>query len=90
MNRIDPNNQEFRNSFHEIRVINRETEKAVAVTATVEDLNSRRPRREVLVWLPKSQLRDGMVPGWLIENKASEILRNANGQNAVFLCGYEF
>ncbi len=62
---------EFRNDFHPIKIV-RETEKAVAATASWMDgycVNE----GEQLAWFPKSQVQDGAVPGWLILAKAREI-----------------
>ena len=63
----------FKDGFHDLPLIERETEKAVAVNATL----TREATDEVIsrmVWFPKSQLKNGQAPGWLINAKLKRLL----------------
>jgi hypothetical protein len=62
----------FRNEAHRVSVA-RETEKAIGVTAVYGDGAFVHEGLEKLVWFPKSQVREGKVPGWLILAKAREL-----------------
>ena len=77
---IRDNTRAFRDGRHAVK-IERETEKAIACKAYFEDgyctIDGER-----LAWFPKSQVRDGAVPGWLIIAKAQELgERLIGGQN---------
>lgn len=67
----------WKNAFHPIGPVVRETEKAVAVEAVIACETTDQTAR-VLCWFPKSQLRDGQAPGWLILAKAEQA-RNERG-----------
>lgn len=61
----------WRNSFHQVAIA-RETEKAVAVEADVEIANLEKSTRRTL-WIPKSVMKDGGVPGWILDKKVQEM-----------------
>lgn len=80
----------FKNEFHAIQVA-RESEKAVAITVRIDLCDIERDITR-LVWLPKSQLKDGAAPGWLLLAKRAELrdeLRNAGSAIIEFFGGVE-
>ena len=84
--------KEWKNAFHNIGAPVRETEKAVAIEARWHEPNTDQSGKR-LVWFPKSQIKDGAVPGWLIEAKARELREAISRQYAAFkieLAGREF
>jgi hypothetical protein len=60
----------YANAFHAITVVF-ETEKAVGVNVVIEFVNAGHSKI-VTVWVPKSTLKDGMAPGWLLDSKLNE------------------
>ena len=82
-----------RQELIELGEIVRETEKAVAVTADWEDLDTKKTG-ERLAWFPKSQVKDGKAPYWLIEAKAVEVWQSVSDLEypdlKVSLCGRNF
>ena len=82
-----------RQELIELGEIVRETEKAVAVTATWQEFNVEKAGGK-LVWFPKSQITDGKVPYWLVEAKAVEVCNSAGFPDwdtlEVSLCGRTF
>lgn len=62
---------DFKSGYHEIE-IERETEKAVAVKVCFDAYNVERDVVR-LAWIPKSLLRDGKAPGWVLLDRANKI-----------------
>lgn len=63
---------EYRNGFHTLPTIVRETEKAVAVEAA--GLGRHGGDFTATLWFPKSMLNEaGQAPGWMIIKKLEEI-----------------
>jgi hypothetical protein len=73
----------FANDFHLIGLVQRETDKAIAVQADWDEHCSDQSGKS-LVWFPKSQLVDGQAKGWLIEAKARELRERLTRMNATF------
>jgi len=61
----------FQDGYHCLE-IERETDKAVAVKAFCEECVSDQVITR-LAWFPKSVMREGKIPGWLIDRKREEI-----------------
>lgn len=66
-------NKSYRDDYHEVGNRVKESEKAAAFRAIIRGSQSEE-EIEKLVWFPKSQMRDGKVPGWLIEERKKELL----------------
>jgi len=84
---------EFRNEYHSIGEIARESDKVVAVEARIdEECTDQSITR--LIWLPKSQIKDGQVQGWLLQTKVEDLLNQVRMSNGgcytVYLCGKTF
>lgn len=70
----------FRDSYHDLGKIARETEKAIAIGVTIfEEHTDQSINRQA--WFPKSLLRYGKAPGWFIEKKANELIDDNRMQN---------
>lgn len=65
--------REAREAFYRIPVV-RETDKAVAAPVGFENVFTEWSG-EKMIWFPKSVLRDGAAPGWMILQKLRELLR---------------
>ena len=69
--------RDFRNGLHEVKV-SRQSEKSIACEVEFEDgsgtINGKR-----FAWFPKSQVRNGKVPGWMILSRAEEVARKLIG-----------
>jgi hypothetical protein len=59
-------------AYHALTVV-RETEKAVAIAVEIDLVNMERTVSR-LAWFPKSVLRDGAAPGWMIRNKINDLM----------------
>lgn len=59
--------------YFQIPKIEKETEKAVAFNIEIELCNLERTVQR-LCWIPKSMIKNGAVPGWLLEKKGIEII----------------
>jgi hypothetical protein len=57
--------------------IERETDRAYGVTVEIECPNTNAFKTK-LVWFPKSQIKDGKVPAWLLNAKIKEINEAVN------------
>lgn len=80
LKQVRDTDREFKNGLHSVR-IERETEKAIACRADFED-GSCTIDGQRLAWFPKSQVKEGKVPGWLILAKARDLAENIiGGQN---------
>jgi hypothetical protein len=75
--------KEFKNSYHPLGEISKESEKAVAIQAHWENFASEQSG-SALVWIPKSQIKDGAVPGWLLQAKARELKERLTRQFTTF------
>jgi len=64
--------KKWADDFHKVLEIAKETEKAIAVNAHFDAYNIERDITR-LVWIPKSLMKAGCVPGWFIAKKISEI-----------------
>lgn len=77
---IKADNRTWDNEYHAFTMA-RESEKAVAISGVARD-GSYTQEIDFLIWVPKSVLRDGKVPGWIIWKKLAEagerILGNKN------------
>ena len=71
--------REWLNSYHTIKSVKRETEKAVAVEANFDAYNLERDFSR-LIWIPKSLLKNMAVPGWFIAKKVREVAENLTEQ----------
>jgi len=69
--------RDWKSDFHEITTI-RETEKAVAVQVAF-DCDRIDTTMTRTAWIPKSVLRDGKAPGWILEAKAREAKAELTG-----------
>ena len=63
--------QEWRNGFHRVTKIARETEKGIGVISRWEVCNIGKAIHKLL-WFSKSQLQNGSLPGWLIAARIRE------------------
>lgn len=63
--------RDFKNGFHEYGFV-KETEKAVGLEVVGEIPNLETSFKRI-IWIPKSVMRDGKVPGWIIEKKIAEM-----------------
>jgi len=63
--------RQWLNELHPVEFC-RETEKAVAAEASLDFYNVEKNLTK-LVWFPKSQIKDGKIPGWLIRCKKREL-----------------
>ena len=73
----------FANEFHSIGLVQRETEKDVAVQADWSEECSDQAGKAT-IWFPKSQLVDGQAKGWLIEAKARELRERLTRMSVTF------
>ena len=64
--------KKWANDFHKVIEIAKETEKAIAVKAYFDAYNIERDITR-LIWIPKSLMKDGCVPGWFIAKKITEL-----------------
>jgi hypothetical protein len=85
--------RDFKNSHHSVGSIIRETEKAVAVRATIyEECSDQEVTR--LAWFPKSQIKNAQAPGWLFLAKAKDLLElvrmPVGGTYTVTISGMDF
>lgn len=72
---------EYRDSFHTLPTIVRETEKAVSVEAA--GLGRHGGEFTATLWFPKSLLNEaGQAPGWMIVKKLEEITGLIDDSNA--------
>lgn len=81
----------FKNDLHPVMAA-RESEKAIAVEARWENFASDQSGKR-LVWFPKSQVKDGKVPGWLIQAKAKEMRDALTSSSTAFeidISGFKF
>lgn len=62
----------FRNGYHTLENLVRETEKAAAISISFETVHTEKIIRRLL-WLPKSLLKDARAPGWFLLKKVDEI-----------------
>ena len=85
--------RDFKNGMHDVGSIIRETEKAIAVRATIyEECSDQEVTR--LAWFPKSQIKNAQAPGWLFLAKAKDLLELARmpigGTYTVTISGMDF
>lgn len=77
--------QNFKQEYHQIDILGEsESGKAVSVQVVFTDsayVNEGSTKR---IWLPKSQIRDGKCPGWLLKAKAREFGENIIGSKNHF------
>ncbi|MCW5323634.1 hypothetical protein D5039_21535 [Verminephrobacter aporrectodeae subsp. tuberculatae] len=71
--------REYDQAFHPINVV-RETDNAVAIKIIVEYCDFER-NKTVIAWIPKSFLRDGAAPGWMLTKKLNEAGAEARSAN---------
>lgn len=70
----------WKDAYHPVAVVG-ETEKAVLCNASMEiyiAASSMARGHKEGVWFPKSLLRDGAAPGWLLLKKSAELMKNWN------------
>lgn len=67
--------------------VKKETEKALSFVAIVQDGQA---IREVPFWFPKSQVKDGKLPGWLVKKKVQELRETGVGFAPISICGRTF
>ena len=83
----------FKDAMHPIGVIDRESDKALAISVAIhEEVSGQTIRR--LVWFPKSQVNEGLVPGWLVAAKAKDLYESvrmtSGGYYTMTIAGHEF
>jgi hypothetical protein len=61
----------FKNGYHELARIDEETEKAVGIKVTFDLCDVEKDAARTL-WFPKSMMKDGKFPGWMICKKFYE------------------
>ena len=64
--------KEWANACHRIVEVARETTKAIAVKASFDAYDIERTVHR-LVWIPKSLIQNGGVPGWWVAKKIDEL-----------------
>jgi hypothetical protein len=69
--------REFREGYHALPTPARETERALGFRVGVAVASSLATTR--MIWIPRSVLRDGMAPGWILIAKAREIIADVDG-----------
>lgn len=69
--------REFREGYHALPTPARETERALGFRVGVAVASSLATTR--MIWIPRSVLRDGMAPGWILIAKVSEIIADVDG-----------
>lgn len=74
---LDKLAKDYANSYHKVNVI-KETDKAVGVPVHVDYADAEKSVQD-LVWVPKSALRDGHAPGWLLNKRLDEITEKHRG-----------
>ena len=57
-------------------VIVKETEKAVAIKGWCNSIFSERKTWEVSIWIPKSIIKNDIIPDWFMEKKFNEFYQN--------------
>lgn len=67
--------------------VQKETEKAVAVLVSIQEGQT---LKQQSLWFPRSQVKDGKLPGWLVRKKIQELRESGAGFAPISICGRTF